>query len=154
MRNRLAALPFALAADSVTRYSPRFAGVAPLTIPVAASSFSSFGSLAAENRIGRSPVQGMRYRNGRPGRAPYTSGPLIFGCGAGLGVRIGCAADAAAAPVNASAASKVSVRMLELTVSRVPRRMWTDHRLARSVMVSLKQECRQTIKVDRLSHLI
>src|SRR5450759_612550 len=119
MRNRFVALPFALAADSVTRYSPRFAGVAPLTIPVAASSFSSFGSPAAENRMGRSPVEGMRYRNGRPGRAPYTSGPLILGCGAGLGVRIGCAA---AVPDNARAATRVSVRMLELTVSRLAQR--------------------------------
>src|ERR1039457_5641867 len=128
MRNLLADLPFSLAADSVTRYSPRLAGVAPLIIPVAASSFSSFGSPAAENRMGRPPVAGMRYRKGRPGRAartsrrlvlcraPYTSGPLIFGCGAALGVRIGCASDRAAALVNARAASRVSVRMLALTV--------------------------------------
>ena len=78
------------------------------------------GSPAAENRMGRSPVEGMRYRNGRPGRAPHTSGSLIFGRGAGLGVRIGCAADRAAALVNASAASRVSVRVLALTVSRGP----------------------------------
>src|SRR5450432_2010554 len=105
MRNRLAALPFALAAKSVTRYSPGRAGAEPLMMPVPVLSLSSFGSPATENRMGRSPVHGMRYRNGRPGRAPYTWGPLILGCSPGLGVRIGCSAEPAAATVNASTAT-------------------------------------------------
>jgi hypothetical protein len=58
-------------------------------IPVAESRFIEAGSFEAENRMGRCPVHGMRYRNGFPGRAPYTFGPLIFGAGPGFGVRTG-----------------------------------------------------------------
>src|SRR5580692_2137364 len=57
-------------------------------IPVASSSFSDGGSPVAEKWIGRVPVQGMRNRNGCPGLAPYTFGPLIWGIGDALGVRI------------------------------------------------------------------
>src|ERR1017187_363119 len=57
-------------------------------IPVRRSSLSEAGRFLAENAMGRFPVEGIRYRNGWPGLAPYTFGPLIWGIVCALGVRI------------------------------------------------------------------
>ena len=65
--------------------------------PVASSSVNPAGRFSAENCIGRSPVAGIRNRNGLPGRTPTTRAPLIRGSGFGFGVRMlaaGWASDA------------------------------------------------------------
>ena len=64
-------------AESLTSYRPGFAGLVPEMIPVTLSRLRAAGSPVASKRIGRVPVQGIRYRNGRPGRQPKTRGPFM-----------------------------------------------------------------------------
>ncbi len=60
----------------------------PVTIPVTGSNDRPSGNPCMLKRTGRSPVHGIRYRNGDPGWVPYTAGELITGVAGGAGVRI------------------------------------------------------------------
>src|SRR4051812_29943137 len=68
-------------------YSPGFE-IEPENCPVVASTATPFGRLSAEKLMGLVPVAGMVNNMGWPGRTPNTWGPLIFGCGLSLGVKI------------------------------------------------------------------
>ena len=57
-------------------------------IPVVSLSIKPAGQLSVLNSLGLTPVAGIRYKKGLPGRQPYTLGPLICGCKAGSGVNI------------------------------------------------------------------
>src|SRR5690349_16637878 len=72
---------------SVSTYSPGFA-MEPEILPVLESTAIPSGRFSAENVIGRLPVAGMVNKRGCSGRTPNTLGPLIFGAGPGLGVRM------------------------------------------------------------------
>jgi len=60
----------------------------PVRKPVLASSLMPGGRPSALKVTGFSPVAVRRWRNGLPGRAPKTRGPVRRGCGPGLGVRM------------------------------------------------------------------
>src|SRR6516162_11129966 len=86
MRNFFSFIPLPFVARSVTTCSPGDLSE-PVISPDLESSLSPEGRSVAENLSGRSPVAGIRYRNGAPGRTPKMDGPLIRGVAAGLGVR-------------------------------------------------------------------
>ena len=67
--NTRSSRPWRFEARKVTGWLPA-AGVRPVMMPVCGSSVSPAGRPSAAKAIGRSPVHGMRYRNGFPGRAP------------------------------------------------------------------------------------
>ena len=60
----------------------------PEICPVFASTLTPLGNGLAEKAIGLLPDAGMVKKIGWPGRTPNTLGPLIWGSGLALGVKI------------------------------------------------------------------
>src|ERR1017187_655074 len=82
--NFFSAVPLAFVARNVPRCWPGSFN-APVISPVSAATCSPAGRPSTENSIGRSPVAGMRYRNGELGRTPKMEGLLMRGIGGVLG---------------------------------------------------------------------
>src|SRR5665213_1626240 len=87
MRNFFSLLPKAFWARSTISYFPALVSV-PVISPVAESTCRPAGSFLTENSMGLSPVAGMRYKKGEPGRTPKIDGPWMRGVGGGAGVRL------------------------------------------------------------------
>ena len=81
----------------------------------------SLGQTRHGELIGRSPVAGMVYRNGDPGRTPNTAGPLIRGSGGAGGVRI--FAELSAAKADRQKAS-IPIPIAGVFIMRRPLHKW------------------------------
>jgi hypothetical protein len=86
IRNFFSSLPTLLVACKFRVCDPSSLRI-PVMRPEFVSSERDDGRPSAENIIGRSPVAGMSYRTGEPGRTPNTEGPLICGLAGAGGVK-------------------------------------------------------------------